>query len=149
LAARTFASACPPHTPREAIEAHIASELSAGRFREHMMHARFFVVDDGPELGGYLMLAFDEPPIPTTWTNPIELRRIYVDVPGSGLASALMATAMEQARGHDVIWLGTNQLNTRAIRFYRKHGFEIVGNRTFTVGGVAEADHVMARTVEP
>lgn len=148
LAARTFASACPPHTPPDAIEAHIATELSAQRFLEHMSHARFYVVDEGQELSGYLMLAFDDPPIPTAWTNPIELRRIYVDVPGGGVAGALMRTALEQARGHDVIWLGTNRLNARAIRFYRKHGFAIVGNRTFTVGGVAEADYVMARTVE-
>jgi GNAT superfamily N-acetyltransferase len=148
LAARTFPAACPPHTPAHAIEAHIRTELSPSRFREHMTYARFFVVDDGPELSGYLMLAFDPAPIPTNWVNPIELRRIYVDQPGSGTAGELMATALEQAVGHDVIWLGTNQLNTRAIRFYAKHGFRIVGNRTFVVGGVDEADFVMARTVE-
>lgn len=148
LAARTFASACPPQTPQAAIEAHIATELTAQRFLEHMSHARFYVVDGDLELSGYLMLAFEDPPIPTAWTNPIELRRIYVDAPGSGVADALMRTALEQARGHDVIWLGTNELNARAIRFYGKHGFQIVGNRTFTVGGVAEADYVMARTVD-
>jgi ribosomal protein S18 acetylase RimI-like enzyme len=94
------------------------------------------------------MLSTDQPPIPVNWVNPIELRRIYVDEPGSGAATALMRTALDRARGHDVIWLGTNQLNTRAIRFYAKHGFEIVGNRTFLVGGVEEADYVMARTVD-
>lgn len=148
LAGRTFASACPPHTPEAAIEAHIATELTAQRFVEHMAHARFYVVEDGAEFRGYLMLAFDDPPIPTTWVNPIELRRIYVDAPGSGVADVLMRTAFDHAAGHDVMWLGTNQLNARAIRFYRKHGFEIVGNRTFVVGGVAEADYVMARTVD-
>jgi diamine N-acetyltransferase len=148
LAGRTFASACPPHTTAAAIQAHIATELNAQRFAEHMSHARFYVVENGTEFSGYLMLAFDDPPIPTTWVNPIELRRIYVDVPGSGVADELMSTALEQAVGHDVIWLGTNELNARAIRFYSKHGFEIVGNRTFVVGGVAEADYVMARTVD-
>lgn len=148
LASRTFPSACPPHTPREAIEAHIATELTAEKFLGHIANALIFVTDDGPELSGYVMLAFDSPPIETDWRNPIELRRIYVDVPGSGTAGVLMATALEQAAGHDVIWLGTNQLNTRAIRFYEKYGFEIVGKRTFTVGGVDEADYVLARNVE-
>ena len=148
LAARTFASACPPHTPQAAIDAHVATQLTPERFREDLARTRVFVIDDGLELSGYLMLAFDPPPISTTWTNPIELRRIYVDAPGSGVAAALMETALDQARGHDVIWLGSNQLNVRAIRFYSKHGFQIVGNRTFTVGGVEEADYVMARTVE-
>lgn len=148
LAGRTFANACPPHTPAAAIVAHIASHLTPQQFLADMALTRIFVVDAGGELSGYLMLAFGSPPIATTWRDPIELRRIYVDDPGSGVAAALMATALEQARGHDVIWLGTNQLNDRAIRFYTKHGFAIVGNRTFMVGGVEEADYVMARTVD-
>ena len=55
LAARTFPAACPPHTPPEAIEAHIRTELSPSRFREHMTYARFFVVDDDEAdfLGGH------------------------------------------------------------------------------------------------
>jgi diamine N-acetyltransferase len=149
LAARTFPNACPPQTPQAAIDAYIATELTPHRFREHFEHARLFVVDgEADEVVGYLMLALDPPPIPTDWVNPIELKRIYVDVPGSGVAASLMTTALEQSLGHDVIWLGTNQLNARAIRFYAKHGFRIVGNRTFVVGGVEEADFVMARTVE-
>lgn len=149
LAARTFPSACPPHTPPEAIAAHIVNELNPQRFSEHMADADFYVIDgQNGELSGYLMLAFDVPPIPTDWRNPIELRRIYVDAPGDGAAGLLMATALDRARGHDRIWLGTNRINERAIRFYAKHGFEIVGNRTFVVGGVEEADFVMARTVD-
>ncbi len=148
LAGRTFPAACPPDTPAEAIAAHIATQLSPQQFLADMAQTEIFVVDSGDELSGYLMLAFGTPPIATTWRDPIELRRIYVDAPGSGVATQLMATALEQAIGHDVIWLGTNELNARAIRFYEKHGFTIVGNRTFVVGGVEEADYVMARTVD-
>ena len=57
------------------------------------------------------------------------------------------AVAAGAAGGHDWIWLGTNQGNERALRFYRKHGFGIIGRRTFEVGPVVEVDFVLARPV--
>ncbi|HPJ20079.1 MAG: GNAT family N-acetyltransferase [Actinobacteria bacterium] len=152
LAARTFALACPDHTPPEAIAAHIATELTADRFREHMARAQFLVVDGPPgEVSGYVMLTRDPPPIETTWADPLELRRIYVDEAehGKGTASALMqaSVAVAERDGHDWLWLGTNEQNQRAIRFYEKFGFTIVGRRTFFVADSEESDHVMARYV--
>lgn len=151
LAARTFALACPDHTPPEAIEAHIANELNAQRFREHMATATFLVVDAGAEVAGYVMLTTEPPPIPTRWQNPIELRRIYVDEQehGRGVAAALMLASLQVAEegGHDWIWLGTNEQNKRAIRFYEKYDFQIVGQRTFRVAHSVESDHVLARSV--
>jgi len=151
LAARTFALACPDHTPQAAIEAHIANELNADRFREHMATAAFLVIDAGTEVRGYVMLTTEPPPIPTRWHRPVELRRIYVDEHehGRGVAAALMRASLDAARDgdHDWIWLGTNEQNKRAIRFYQKFGFEIVGQRTFRVADSVESDHVMARPV--
>jgi ribosomal protein S18 acetylase RimI-like enzyme len=152
LAARTFPLACPAHTPPEAIAAHIATELSPARFREHMATAEFYVVDgeDG-EVVGYTMLAFDLPPIDVHWQRPLEVKRIYVDADahGSGLATALMDHALHRARSgrHDWIWLGTNEENARAIRFYEKCGFRIVGRRTFRVADSVESDYVLAQRV--
>ncbi len=99
LAARTFPLACPDHTPPAAIEAHIANELNADRFREHMATATFLVVDAEPEVRGYVMLSTEPPPIPTRWHNPIELRRIYVDASehGRGVAAALMLASLQVA----------------------------------------------------
>lgn len=152
LAARTFPLACPPHTPPEAISAHIARELTTDRFLDLMAGAELYVIDgaDG-ELVGYSMLAFDEPPVDNDWEQPIEVRRIYIDAVahGSGLAGQLMDAALARARerGHDWIWLGTNQENERALRFYAKCGFHIVGRRTFRVGDTLEQDYVLARAV--
>jgi ribosomal protein S18 acetylase RimI-like enzyme len=43
------------------------------------------------------------------------------------------------------VWLGVNQLNARANRFYEKNGFAIVGEKKFLVGGKAEDDFVRER----
>jgi ribosomal protein S18 acetylase RimI-like enzyme len=45
------------------------------------------------------------------------------------------------------VWLGVNQKNQRAQRFYTKSGFEISGTRTFQVGAGREDDFVMVREV--
>lgn len=152
LAARTFPMACPDHTTARAIATHIATELTADRFREHMASAQLLVVDGDVEAVGYVMLTTEPPPIETPWRDPLELRRIYVDRSehGSGTASALMRASLDAAAagGHDWIWLGTNEQNQRAIRFYEKFDFRIVGQRTFCVADSVECDYVMARPVD-
>jgi diamine N-acetyltransferase len=77
----------------------------------------------------------------------IELWRFYVDRPwqGTGAAAALMAGAKARARrrGADTMWLGVWQRNARAQAFYRKHGFEKVGSKTFVVGSDPQTDDVL------
>jgi ribosomal protein S18 acetylase RimI-like enzyme len=40
------------------------------------------------------------------------------------------------------VWLGVNQQNVRANRFYEKQGFVLRGTRFFQVGDSTEADYV-------
>ena len=79
----------------------------------------------------------------------IELSKMYAHpaAHGSGIAGELMrATLEEVARGDaSVVWLGVNQENARAIRFYEKHGFRIVGTKRFLVGERWEHDYVLER----
>jgi ribosomal protein S18 acetylase RimI-like enzyme len=56
-----------------------------------------------------------------------------------------LATAVEW--GVRCVWLGVNQGNARAQRFYTKSGFKINGTRTFHVGARRENDYVMVREV--
>ncbi|MEI5583629.1 MULTISPECIES: GNAT family N-acetyltransferase [unclassified Agromyces] len=79
----------------------------------------------------------------------IELSKMYVhpSVHGAGVAGALMQTTLDAAAraGASVVWLGVNQENRRAIRFYEKHGFEVVGTKRFRVGDRLEHDYVLER----
>jgi tRNA (guanine37-N1)-methyltransferase len=79
--------------------------------------------------------------LPTT-----ELSKIYVlpRAHGAGVARELLHAALAAARrmGAAGVWLGTNQANTRAQRFYEKSGFVRVGTRRFWVGDHHEDDFV-------
>ncbi len=52
-----------------------------------------------------------------------------------------------RGRGGDVLWLGVWQKNARAIAFYHKWEFEIVGTQTFQLGNDPQSDFVMRRSL--
>ncbi len=66
---------------------------------------------------------------------------------GGGPAAGLIedAVSLAVARGALSMWLGVNQENARANRFYEKHGFAIAGTKRFLVGERYEDDYVRLR----
>lgn len=77
----------------------------------------------------------------------IELKRIYVfsKYHGTGTGRELMMAALKHAReiGAKRMLLGTYDQNHRAVAFYQRAGFEIVGERRFPVGNQVFNDIVM------
>jgi ribosomal protein S18 acetylase RimI-like enzyme len=145
--------ACPPSISDEAVQAFIDENLSEARFTEYLAdRARAILIAevDG-QARGYTMLLEAEPHATIarllTARPTIEINKVYVDreMQGTGLGSALMASTLATAaqRGAVGAWLGVNKLNERALRFYIKSGFSIIGSRTFSVGGSPQDDHVM------
>jgi ribosomal protein S18 acetylase RimI-like enzyme len=159
VAAVTFPLACPPHTTDEAKAEFIATVLSEERFTDYLADpARDLLLaetDDGTPVG-YAMLVHGEPAdadaAGAIRVRPtIELSKCYV-MPGhhgAGVASLLMTASLEAAAARKAagIWLGVNEENARAQRFYGKHGFERVGSKRFLVGGRLEHDWVMERAL--
>jgi ribosomal protein S18 acetylase RimI-like enzyme len=155
LAARTFGLACPPGTLQSDVDAFVALNLSTERFEEYLKDDRRIVllaeVDGLP--AGYAMLVggpIGDPDVRAVVDDgSIELSKFYVlaDNHGSGIASELMHGALQAAAdtGATSCWLGVNQRNVRAARFYAKHGFEIVGTKRFLVGQQWHNDHVRVR----
>ncbi|WP_317232182.1 GNAT family N-acetyltransferase [Clavibacter capsici] len=163
VAARTFALACPPSTTAEAIAEHIRTVLSPARFRAHLedpAHRVVLAEVDGRAVG-YTMVVAAPPADPDVagalrLVPVIELSKVYVEAGshGVGVARPLMAETLRIARGlageagRDAdagIWLGVNEHNARAIRFYERSGFRIVGTRSFRLSDAVETDHVMER----
>jgi GNAT superfamily N-acetyltransferase len=163
LAALTFPLACPPEASAAEMATHIAQKLTPAHFREWAAsdgHA-LLVHDDGTGLLGYALLILGAPE-GTAEADAVrresgleapyvELSKIYVrpDVQGRGIAGELMRAASDAAAelGPDLpFWLGTNAQNLRARAFYRKHGFDMIGHRTYVVGGLEHDDVVLVRT---
>ena len=143
VAAATFPLACPASATPHDIALHIAANLSAECFSAYTGDParRVLAARDDGRIIGYAMV------ITPPGEPAAELSKMYV-LPshhGTGTAAALMAAAIGWAReaGFPAVWLGVNQNNVRAQRFYRRHGFEVTGTRTFRLGGGLEHDFVM------
>lgn len=158
VAAATFALACPPTTTQEAIDDFIATSLSEAAFARYLADpARTLLVAEhapGAPLDGYTMLVEGDPADPDVASvvrvrPTAELSKIYVreGSHGRGTASELLTRTLDAARDRGAIgvWLGTNQENVRAQRFYVKHGFERVGVKRFKLGDQYEDDFVYER----
>ncbi|HEY2645269.1 MAG TPA: GNAT family N-acetyltransferase [Galbitalea sp.] len=158
LASATFELACPPQTTRAAIDAFVAEFLSPTSFAGYLAdpaRALFLAEDDGRAVG-YTMLVLTAPKDPDvaaalTLHPSAELNKVYVaeDHHGAGVASGLVDASIAVAleRGAAGLWLGVNQQNARANRFYEKSGFRQVGERKFLVGGTYESDFVRERAL--
>jgi ribosomal protein S18 acetylase RimI-like enzyme len=153
LAAITFPLATPESSEAAAVASFVRDVLNAERFTGYLSDpARLVLVAErDDELVGYAMLVLGDPEDPDVvaaiTTRPtIDLNKFYVhpDQHGSGVASTLMAATVDAARaaGARAVWLGVNNENVRANRFYEKHGFEVVGTRHFLLGDRLEDDLV-------
>jgi ribosomal protein S18 acetylase RimI-like enzyme len=158
VAARTFPLACPPGASPENIGAFVAEQLSQSRFREYLADPdrAVFVARDGARILGYAMLIRGVPDDAdverAVAARPaVEVSKIYVlpESHGTGAGSALMTAALRWARdaGARSVWLGVNQQNRRAQRFYAKHGFVVTGTKTFRLGAGIENDFVLVRAL--
>jgi len=161
VAAATFPLACPPHTTEEAKAAFIRTVLSEERFAEYLADAsrRLLIAeDDDGNAVGYTMINLGEPADADVRGSlrihpTAELSKCYV-LPGhhgEGVAGRLMAESLRAGgeAGAEGMWLGVNEENARAQRFYGKHGFERVGAKRFLVGDRYEDDWVMERALTP
>jgi ribosomal protein S18 acetylase RimI-like enzyme len=149
LGADTFKAAFGPyHTPEdmdEYLAANFNNEIVQSLLEDVSSH--FLLGYEGKKVIGYAMLREEPHPDFVSGSNPIELIRFYVtpEVIGLGYGSELMRICLEEAltMGHTTIWLATWQKNERAIRFYERWGFRIVGNATYVIGEDVTDDFIM------
>ncbi|MEV0895807.1 GNAT family N-acetyltransferase [Actinoplanes sp. NPDC049802] len=156
LAAHTFGLACPPGTAPADIDAFVAAHLSVECFARYLADPdrTLLVVSAGDHPVGYSMLVrgpIADPDVAAVVdaSTSIELSKFYVapERHGGGTAAELMTGTLAAAAktGAATCWLGVNQQNARAARFYAKHGFEIVGVKRFRVGSEWHDDHIRQR----
>lgn len=165
LAVLTFPMACPPGTSPEDVAQFCRDNLSPAHFAEYLRSPDHTVLlaervdgGDGERVPAtplaYALLCWGEidPEVAGTIANPtVLLSKCYTHPSshGSGMSSALMEAVLAAARSRGVrtVWLGVNQANVRAQRFYAKHGFTVVGTKHMQVGSGRHDDFVMALRV--
>lgn len=116
--------------------------------------SRFFLAHVGEEAIGYAKLRGKDGldahlPECVPASDAMELQRLYVQAAwhGRGAAHALMQACIDYSRqaGCRTLWLGVEESNRRAYRFYTKWGFQHVGAHIFLFGNDAQADHVLLK----
>ncbi len=156
VAAETFPLACPPDAPLADIEAFIALNLSEAAFDGYLADParELFIAEVDGAAAGYAMVVHGDPTdadvVASVSTRPTaELSKLYVRAAfhGAHVAAALVETAVSaaSARGALSMWLGVNDQNERANRFYEKSGFAKVGTKRFRLGERLESDFVRER----
>ena len=156
VAARTFPLACPPSATAEDIAAFVAGNLSPARFGDYLADPDrvLLTATSAGRIVGYAMMIRGVPDDPdvlraVTLRPAVELSKMYVlpDSHGVGVSAALMSAALAKAETLAAagVWLGVNQQNRRAQRFYAKHRFTVCGTKSFRLGTAVEQDYVMVR----
>jgi ribosomal protein S18 acetylase RimI-like enzyme len=147
FAARTFSETFAHLYPREDLEAYLAKSYGEAIQREEIEDPSIgtWIAERDAGLVGYAQagpmdIKVDHGP------QDRELYRLYVDigVKGGGVAPELMSNVIGWARseGAEALWLSVWENNARAQAFYRRYGFEHVGEHKFMVGKTADRDFI-------
>ncbi|MEM7051516.1 MAG: GNAT family N-acetyltransferase [Acidobacteriota bacterium] len=154
LGARTFRDAFAADNDPDDLERYLATAFSPAQVARELADpgATFLLAcDPGAERTplGYVKLQAGGRYPCLGGRRPVELVRLYVESSaiGTGCGSALMAACLAEARrqGFDRLWLGVWEHNPRAIRFYERWHFEVVGDHEFLLGSDRQRDLLMER----
>jgi len=161
----TFLEAYTWMLPGADLIAHCVNNLTAESYAKYLALPTTRIVLATVGLGapvGYVMLSKPDLPDLEIGESDTELKRIYlfsrfrssktpvVGRPGVRTGQALMDAAVAEARGMGCkrVLLGTNDGNERAIAFYQRNGFKVVGTRTFQVGSKTCSDLIFGKNLE-
>jgi diamine N-acetyltransferase len=149
----TFLETFGPHQAPEVIHPYLDKAFAVEQIQSELSdnNNRFYLVTKPTgEAIGYAKVVLH--PVEThpciTSSLPMLLNRFYFtkQAQGTGVAQALLEVCIKAAQeaGATNLWLGVWRQNHKAIRFYEKQGFKVVGARWFQMGEVKEEDHLMA-----
>jgi diamine N-acetyltransferase len=154
LGARAFSQAFAADNTPENMVTYLSGAFSAEKQAEELARpgSRFLILEINGQPAGFAHLLDSAAPECVTGNQPVELSRFYLldGWKGKGNGSRLMQACIDEARsrGADVIWLGVWEENARAIAFYQKWGYAIVGTHSFQLGDELQQDYIMQRAVD-
>jgi ribosomal protein S18 acetylase RimI-like enzyme len=153
VGAETFAETFGPDNAPENMATYLAASFGPAKQAAELADSavRFLIAERDGAVVGYAKLKFEPAPAAVGGARPMEICRLYARTAwiGQGIGARLMQACLDEAAaaGCDRVWLDVWSRNPRAIDFYRRWGFEIVGSATFWVGHDPQDDYLMARPV--
>jgi len=151
LGKRCFYEAFNEVTAPDDMQAYLKATFQKTAIENQLMDERslIFIAEAGADRAGYVYSHPAVPPPCVREKAAIKLERLYLRKRyyGRAVGDALMQISIEKSRsrGYQSIWLSSWELNDRANAFYRKWGFKVVGNQTFTVGSDIQNDFILRR----
>lgn len=143
----TFAHLYPPSDLELFLAAKYSPSIQAKEIADPLYRYRLALSEE--RVAGYCMMGALE--IAVDAPGAFELHRLYVDghIKGAGVAAALMddCLAWARAKGANALFLSVWENNHRAQRFYKRYGFEHVGEHKFMVGKTADRDFIWRLTL--
>ena len=158
LGRQTFSDSFAADNTPENMAAYLAEAFSPARQAAELAEpGTSFLIAETQEAGGsgqpvgYARLKAGPAPACITGRRPLEIARFYAATAwiGQGVGPALMQACLAEAARHgcDCLWLDVWEQNPRAIAFYRKWGFAVVGEQTFQLGDDLQHDLLMQRPI--
>lgn len=154
LAERTFRDTFTGENSPQDMETHCAENFSTEIQMSELADPQriTLLAEAGETAAGFAQLVLGSAPECLSCARPAELNRLYLlgAWHGRGVAQELMAAVLSAAAqaNCDHVWLGVWERNPKAITFYRKFGFEVIGEHRFVLGRDPQRDLLMALRIE-
>ena len=154
LAERTFRDAFGADNPGDDMETYVRDTFSHAQVRAELAkdtntYLLAFLDSDQPPIGYAKLRSGTHPSV--SGPSPVQLQRLYVDqsLIGHGVGAVLMreCLATAESAGYETLWLGVWEHNEKSMIFYKRWGFEVVGENIFRLGSDDQIDLVMERAV--
>jgi len=146
---RTFYESFNHLNKPENMDEYMNKEFTAQKLLSELLNpfSEFYFARDGSTIIGYLKVNKCGAQSDIRDDHSLELERIYIDnkYQGLGLGTKLLEKAKNRAKELELeyIWLGVWEKNGAAIRFYRRHGFDIFSSHPFIFGDEVQTDLLM------
>lgn len=111
----------------------------------------FYFLKDQGEILGYIKLNIEQAQTEKIAENSLEVERIYIRKAHfrKGYGKQLLQFAQEKANdfGKTTLWLGVWEYNFNAQSFYKKMGFNRIGEHSFVMGDDEQIDFILLKNI--
>lgn len=147
LSRQTFFDTFSPSNKKEDMDLFLREQFKQADLEKEVLEEKglFYLIEDESGILGYTRIGRN---IETDrLSDRIEITRFYMvkEAIGKGVAQQLMRFCLQTAReaGYKKAFLSVWKENHRAVAFYRKFGFEVIGETDFLLGTDRQFDHIM------